>query len=379
VINIKRTFFFIIKITLGIAAFLTLILFFYAAFFYETAQRDEGVKKSDELSAIKTEIKQEKKDQKSEKLIAEEKKDSSEGKKLIKENQIETIIKDGMVATVGNKAITKTDVINEIKSILILNNKRYSEKERDQLNQMAIKNLIKRNIKIIEIEKNSFLEFNPRDLAGELNRLAGNINVNLDGLKDICKSNDLDFSIIEDKIKTQLLWNSLIFQIYKNRISINVDEIDEQLKLVQTKREITEYLISEIVIKNVEKSKLKSTIEELKNKIETEGFKNVAINLSIADSSTRGGDLGWINENLISKKLRSVIANTPIGSISEPILLPNGILLFQVRNKKIIEKDINIEELKDQLVRKEKTKILNMYSLSHYNNVKGSISVNFLQ
>ncbi len=378
-INIKRTFFFIIKITLGIAAFLTLILFFYAAFFYETAQRDEGVKKSDELSAIKTEIKQEKKDQKSEKLIAEEKKDSSEGKKLIKENQIETIIKDGMVATVGNKAITKTDVINEIKSILILNNKRYSEKERDQLNQMAIKNLIKRNIKIIEIEKNSFLEFNPRDLAGELNRLAGNINVNLDGLKDICKSNDLDFSIIEDKIKTQLLWNSLIFQIYKNRISINVDEIDEQLKLVQTKREITEYLISEIVIKNVEKSKLKSTIEELKNKIETEGFKNVAINLSIADSSTRGGDLGWINENLISKKLRSVIANTPIGSISEPILLPNGILLFQVRNKKIIEKDINIEELKDQLVRKEKTKILNMYSLSHYNNVKGSISVNFLQ
>ncbi len=378
-INIKRTFFFIIKITLGIAAFLTLILFFYAAFFYETAQREERVKKNDDLSAIKTEIDQEKKDQKSEKLIAEKKEDASKEKKLIKEDQIKNIIKDGMVATVGNKAITKTDVINEIKSILILNNKRYSDKERDQLNQMAIKNLIKRNIKIIEIEKNSFLEFNPKDLANELNRLAANIKVNLDELKEISKSNDLDFSIIENKIKTELLWNSLIFQIYKNRISINVDEIDEQLKLVQTKKEITEYLISEIVIKNVEKNKLKSTIEELKNKIETEGFKNVAINLSIADSSTRGGDLGWINENLISKKLRSVIANTPIGSISEPILLPNGILLFQVRNKKIIEKDIDIEKLKDLLVRKEKTKILNMYSLSHYNNVKGSISVNFLQ
>ena len=37
------------------------------------------------------------------------------------------------------------------------------------------------------------------------------------------------------KIKTELLWNSLIFQLYKNRISINSDEIEEQLKLLNTK------------------------------------------------------------------------------------------------------------------------------------------------
>ena len=49
-------------------------------------------------------------------------------------------------------------------------------------------------------------------------------------------------------------------------------------------------------------SYLESAMKELRNKIETEGFKNVAINLSIADSSTRGGDLGWINENLIVEK-----------------------------------------------------------------------------
>ena len=103
----------------------------------------------------------------------------------------------------------------------------------------------------------------------------------------------------------------------------------------------------------------------------------MAINLSISDSARRGGDLGWINENLISKKLLSPIANTPVGNISEPILLPNGILIFQVRNKRKVEKNINLEKTKNELVNSEKERILNMHSSSHYSNVRRSISVKF--
>ena len=242
---------------------------------------------------------------------------------------------------------------------------------------MAIKSVIKRNIKQIEIERNNFLEFNQQDLKKELLRLANNINVDVDTLKNICASNELDFSIIENQIKTELLWNSLIFQLYKNRISINLDEIDEQLKLIKNKKEIEEYLISEIVIKTVEKDKLESAIKELKNKIKIEGFESAAISLSISDSATRSGDLGWINENLISKRLKSVITNTPVGNISEPILLPNGILVFKVRNKRKVERNIDLEEVKNELVNYEKTRILNMHASSHYNNLRRSISIKF--
>ena len=103
----------------------------------------------------------------------------------------------------------------------------------------------------------------------------------------------------------------------------------------------------------------------------------MALSLSISDSARRGGDLGWINENLISKKLLSPIANTPVGNISEPILLPNNILIFQVRNKRKVEKNINLEKTKNELVNFEKERILNMHSSSHYSNVRRSISVKF--
>ena len=82
-------------------------------------------------------------------------------------------------------------------------------------------------------------------------------------------------------------------------------------------------------------------------------------------------------ENLITKKLKSVITNTPVGNISEPILLPNGILVFKVRNKRKVERNIDLEEVKNELVNSEKTRILNMHSSSHYNNLRRSISIKF--
>ena len=71
-------------------------------------------------------------------------------------------------------------------------------------------------------------------------RLAKNINVDIETLKNICASNDIDFSIIEDQIKVELFWNSLIFQLYKNRITINPDDINKKLKLTQNNSVITQ-------------------------------------------------------------------------------------------------------------------------------------------
>jgi|TARA_Y100000310_G_scaffold319086_1_gene373905 parvulin-like peptidyl-prolyl isomerase len=354
--------------------FLTVVLFFYAAFFYKPPTSEEKIVKD---QVTKSEDTQNILDIEEEKRLKQEEEQKLKEAQVTKKIQIKTEIEDGLYATVGNKAITKSDIVNEIKIILILNSKSYSEKEGEELRKMAIKALIKRNIKQIEIEKRDFLQFNQQDLKKEIMRLANNINLDVDTLRNIIVSNELDFSVLEDQITTELLWNSLIFQLYKNKLSINLAEIDEQLKLIGNKKEIEEYLISEIVIESVDKDKLESTIKKLKDKIKIEGFKNVAMNLSISDSAKQSGDLGWINENQISKKLKNVIANTPVGKISKPILLPDGILIFKLRNKKKVKRNLDLEKIKNELVNSEKTRILNMHSSSHYNNLRRSISIKF--
>jgi len=356
----------------------------YSAFFYKTSlnnkkEIENKITKEEKLVNVNKAKEEElKKDDelKLEKEIQE--KINKTEKTENKISEIKTTIKDGLFVVVGNRAITKLDIVDEIKKLLILNNMSYSDEKRDELQQVAIKSIVKRTVKEIEINKNNFLEYNQNDLNHELIVLANRLNMDLDTLKNVCISNGLDFSKIENQIKTELLWNSLIFYLYSNRITVNLDEINEQLKLNQNKKDVKEYLISEIIIKPVDKNELKLKIKELKNKIKIEGFEATAMNLSISQSAIKGGDLGWLSENEISKKFMPNIQNTPIGGLSEPILLKEGILFFKIRNKRTKDKNINLEQLKNQLVRSEKTKILNMYSMSHYDNVRRSTSIKFI-
>ena len=97
-------------------------------------------------------------------------------------------ISDALFMTIGNKAIAQSDVVNEIKILLILNNETYSDDKRDQLQNAAINSIIKRKVKEIEIERYNFSQFSRTDLKDELVRLANNIKVDLETLK---KSNVL--------------------------------------------------------------------------------------------------------------------------------------------------------------------------------------------
>ena len=373
-INIRKKIFFIITSLFYLFLILTLILFLYAAFFFKPPSiekvveevKEDQIKKIEESSNIQTK--------------KEPSKKIKENSKKIKASDVtttKTVIKDSLFATIGNKAITYSDIINEIKILLILNNQTFSDEKRKQIESAAIKSTVKRNIKKIEIDKYKFLNFNQKDLDDEVKKTANKLNINVETFKNTLKINGIDFSNFAERIKIDLQWNGLIFQIYKDRLTINLEEIEEQLKLIQKKKEIHEYLISEIIIKPVAKENLESKIKEIMNKIKIEGFEKVAKELSISDTSMNGGELGWVNENVISEKFKFKIINTPLGNISEPILMTNGILFFKVRDKRSFEKFVDIEEIKNHLVTSEKTKILNMHSKSHYDNLKRSVAIKF--
>ena len=289
----------------------------------------------------------------------------------------DAVIKDSLFATVGNKAITHSDIVDEIKIILILNKQSYDEDKKKQLESTAIQSAIKRNIKKIELEKYNSLEFDRTELDNEMKRMASDINMDMDTFKNTFLANGIPFSNIVEQMKTELLWNSLIFQLYKDRLSINLDEINEQLKLIQNKKEIEEYLLSEIVIKSIPNNKIEFEIKKIKDKIKIEGFESVAMDLSISESALKGGNLGWVSETIISEKFKSEIINTPIGKVSNPVILPEGILLLKVKDKRKAKRFINLEDAKNQLVEAEKNKILNMHSLSHFDNLRRSISIKY--
>ena len=83
------------------------------------------------------------------------------------------VIKDSLYATVGDKAITHSDIINEIKIMLILNNQSFSEEKKEYLQSVAIRSVIKTNIKKIAIEKHD-LELSRDEVDKQLKKMASN-------------------------------------------------------------------------------------------------------------------------------------------------------------------------------------------------------------
>ena len=261
--------------------------------------------------------------------------------------------------------------------ILILNGKSFSEDKRSQLNQAAISSTIKRNLKSIEIDRYNMLDYNPADLDAEVNKILLYLNLSFDELKIIFRKEGLNIKMLEDNLKADLLWNTLIYELYKNRISINYDEIEDQLNNIQLNKITKEYLLSEIIIPPVKTGDVEEKIKEIKNKINTEGFEKVAMDLSLSETSYKGGDVGWVDENIISDKFKTAIRKTSKNNITEAILMEEGILFFHVRD--VREKELNLEPeaVKEQLVNAEKAKILNMHSLTHYNNLQRSVSIKY--
>ena len=156
-----------------------------------------------------------------------------------------------------------------------------------------------------------------------------------------------------------------------------IPKIAKQTKLAQEKDFFAEYLLYEIIIDTVEKNKLQSEVNKINNEINTNGFEKTAIKFSRAESSSNGGKLGWIKETILSEEIRKIVNNTEIGSVSKPILMPEGIMFLKLADKKINEKNVDLEQIKNNLLNAEKQKKLSMFSLSHFNKLRQATAINF--
>ena len=136
---------------------------------------------------------------------------------------------NSIIITVGNSPITKLDLLNEIKLIAILSNTEINQSNKEQIKGLAIKSLIKRNIKKGEIKKRNIEKYNNRQLDVMLNSASKKLGLDKTGLKNLLAGHNLSYDGLINKFKVDLKWNYMIFQMYKNKISLNTIEIENKM------------------------------------------------------------------------------------------------------------------------------------------------------
>ena len=150
---------------------------------------------------------------------------------LLQNKIVHSQINNKIIISVGNYPITTIDLLKEIKLIAILSDTDINQNNREQIKGLAVKSLIKRNIKESEIKRRNIYKYNKKQLNGLILNTSTKLGVDQQGLKQILERNNLSYKELIKRFETDLKWNYMIFQIYKNKISLNTAEIENKIQI----------------------------------------------------------------------------------------------------------------------------------------------------
>ncbi len=281
---------------------------------------------------------------------------------------------------VGKNIITNKDIENEKKYLISLNNDllRISENE---LNKIAENSIIRETIKKVELSKYIDLVENSQVIGQIIEDFYKSAGLqNLEEFELYLISNGIDLDLVKYKINIESNWNQLIFEKFKDQLSINENEIRKKLKkdISDKKYSNYEYNLSQIIFEVKSNETFEKKYEIILNSIKNQGFKNTSNLFSIAENAKTGGNLGWVNKTQLSNKILKSIINLNNGEISKPIQISNGFLILTINNKRKKEKIIDFEKEFQKMVQREKNSQFNQFSIIYYNKIRQNININEL-
>jgi len=187
---------------------------------------------------------------------------------------VEANIENKIIVKVGNIILTSTDLKNEIITNLVLDKKEINQVNINSMKSFAIKNLISKTIKRMEIDRYKIKDFNKKDLYKYLDSVAGSFSTNKNGLKKIFVSNEISYDLLVSNKETELLWNTLIYQIYRNQININIVEVENEIKIIKEDK-------NEDEIKKIKENILQVKKQEKLNLFSRSHFSNLENTITI--------------------------------------------------------------------------------------------------
>ena len=278
-----------------------------------------------------------------------------------------------IIHNIQDEIITNIDIKNEFKYLVALNGS-LKELEKEKILSISNQSAIREKIKKIELLKNfKKIKVNDKYLNFLLKNAYSRLNLkSLEEFELYLKDYDVSIEEVKRKLTIEALWNELIIKKYGSQITINEEQIKNDISKnsnIQSK----EYRLSEIIFEIKNKEEIEKKYKEIIESISEIGFENSASIYSFSDSAKAGGDIGWINENSLNNKIKKNINNLKIGEISQPIILSNGILILKVINVKNSEINIDVDAKFKNAISYERNRQLNQYSTIYFNKIKKNL------
>ena len=282
-----------------------------------------------------------------------------------------------ILVKIESEIITNFDVQNKIISSLILAKKQINQENINNFKKASLENLIQNRLKKIELKKYN-IKKDDEQINLYLNSISSN---NVEKMKNIFKDYDLDFKEFTDQIDVEFKWRKFIYQIYKKKINIKPEDVDREISdKLKKQKNIVEYNLSEIEILSNNSGSNLETIALIQDEIKVAGFESAVSKFSISSTSSKSGELGWINSNSLSKEFLKILNKMQKGQVSDPIMKQDKIIFLKLNDKKTSNyTNINFDKIKNDLLVQKQNELFDLYSNSHLSKLRNTNLIQYFK
>lgn len=276
-----------------------------------------------------------------------------------------------IISKINNEIITNIDLEHQI-TYLLITNSNLKDLDKKDLIELSKNSLINEILKKKEIDK--FLSINEKSSLGEKLVKQNYMSLgfeNKSDYKSFLERKGISLELVKSKLIIEQLWNTLIYEKFKEKVKINENEIKKKMKIYKNqKKKLYEFSLSEILFT------FDVSFNEVNEFIKKYGFKSAAVKFSISDTSSKGGEIGWVKLTNLSQEFKEKIYSLKVGEYTEPIKIPSGNLILKLNSKKEIKDQFDLDkETKKQIIF-EQNRQLNSFSLNYFNKLKQNAIIN---
>ena len=278
-----------------------------------------------------------------------------------------------IIYKINNEIITSFDLTREFRYLALIN-PRVTNLEKNEIFEISKNSIFREKIKKIEILKHvNEIKLDENYINELISKNYTKLGIN--NIQDFeIQLNKIGFSLdeFEEKLSIEALWNQLIYEKYFSKVKINEKKLREQIFSQKTQ---FLFNLSEIIFNVENEENYEKKLEIIKNEINEKGFENAALIHSISESKSLGGDLGWIEENMINKNLKNAIKDLKKGEFTDPQVIPGGFIILKLKDIKKENISMNIDSELKKLIKIKTNQQLNQFSNIYFNKIKKDIKI----
>jgi len=242
-----------------------------------------------------------------------------------------------IVAVVNDEMISGYDLDQRIRLVTSGGGLPSSPEQRNRLVTQVLRSMVDERLQMQEAKRLN-IRVEPKELNDALGRIATQNNVPPDQLADRLKADGISIETLEAQVEANLAWTQVVRRRGGRFTAVSEDEVDESLARIKESATKPSQLVSHIFLavdspqeENQILNNARRLIEEMRNGA---SFQSLALQFSQDASARSGGDMGWLQTGQLPEEVEKVLAELPVGAVSQPIRSPEGYHIVAVRNRR---------------------------------------------